>query len=92
MRYLPAFFFLITMLNAEVEPWMKEARYSLTSGNDLYGYCKAAENRARTMDGGKLKYGGTPHDAMEANTCYSYIRGVVDSIPAPTFTLLRVYG
>jgi hypothetical protein len=85
MRYLVAALILISAATAYDDSWMNEPHYTLTDGNELYSFCKAAESTAHTTEDGKIEFVGSTDAMMNGHSCYAYIRGVVDSIPLKDF-------
>jgi len=60
------------------------ARVSLVDGNELYAWCKDAQDTLRIEADGSIQIrSGSSHTAVVgAASCWAYIEGIVDSTPA----------
>ncbi len=57
-------------------------RVSLTDGNELYSWCRAYKDVARTKEEGFYIDSENNSTAFDAGMCMGYVRGIVDSLPA----------
>jgi Rap1a immunity proteins len=63
--------------------WQSKRYHSLMDGNQLYAECQQWQKDVTTSADGRIIIAGkTERDLYDSGTCYGYILGVVDSIPA----------
>src|SRR5215469_11085927 len=68
---------------AQAPSWTAKNYHVLMDGNDLYSRCQLADKNVRISGGGvEAKDSAPVPDLFLAGTCWGYITGVVDSIPA----------